>query len=121
MLLKSTNGTTIEKPFLFNPDPNNSNELYYNMVVQDKVLFGYTNRLIKVQYSAVFTDYTNYLVFYQCYQTWVDFTLTPNMDAYVLVRNKNFDSLSQFLFATTKLEQYKVDFNKFVFLQNSAC
>lgn len=105
-------GTVMKNPFLFQKDPKTPGELFYSVPSQDR-----PNTQIRVQYSAIYTDYSDILVFYQCFNSQAG----ANMDAFVLVKSKSFDSLSRFLPAIFTLAKNGVDLNQMKFVATLNC
>lgn len=88
------------------------------MDVEDKWLFGVDRRKADVRISTIFTDYDNIAVFYQCYETKVNFVSQINQKGFIVVRKRTFDSLSQYVGAVARLKRLGIDPDDIRFIYN---
>lgn len=88
--------------------------------VEDKSwFFGSKKRMINVKLSPIYTDYANIAVFYSCYETYFNWIASANRIGYILIRDRTFDSLNQFVNAVTRLAALGIDnLNDIKFIPN---
>lgn len=107
--------TQIDALFKSNGKPG---DFVFEQEVEDKWLFGVNRRKADVRLSLIYTDYDNIAVYYECYETKVNFVSRIDQRGYIDVRKRTFDSLSQYLGAVARLKQLGIDPDHMRFIYN---
>lgn len=105
-------------PIQYEIDVNKPGDAISEQEVEDKWIFGVDRRKIEIRLSTIYTDYENIAVFYQCYETKINFVSQVNQKGFILVRSRAFDSLSQFVAAVTRLQDLGINIDRLKFIYN---
>lgn len=108
----------INSSVLYKTDPKSPGDLFEEISVVDESIFGSTTRQIQVKLSPIYTDYTHIVALFSCYENRQSFIENANRAFAIYVRQRTFDSLSQFGAALQALTKYGVDVNDVRFMHN---
>lgn len=94
-------------------------EVFAEFQVNDESIFSTTVRQVREKLSVIYTDYTNIMVTFLCYENMENNMEKAHPIFVIYVRQRSFDSLSQFGAALQSLTKYGVDVNDVRFMNNS--
>lgn len=102
----------------YTPDQNHLGDLITEYEIEDDYIFTTERHNIKLRSSVVYTDYTNILASFACYETRESLLPKANRAFTIMVRDRKFDSLSKFGSALSALVELGVDINDLRFMYN---
>lgn len=103
---------------IYTPDLLNVGDIYTTAEVEDKSIFGSEKRQATIKSSVVYTDYTDIVAIFACYETKMNLMTEANRAFTILVRDRSFNSLTKFGMALGALVEKGVDINDLRFMYN---